>query len=76
MLHRGQGLDENGRYHRPLQRINTSSAPSIPPGIDATRKEEYLNEPEFQQVFGMDRDAFKKLPAWRQAQAKKKANLF
>ncbi|GIL46795.1 hypothetical protein Vafri_3680 [Volvox africanus] len=45
-------------------------------GIDATRKEDYLNNEEFQEVFGMDRDAFKKQPAWRQAQAKKKANLF
>ncbi|GIL70829.1 hypothetical protein Vretimale_3916 [Volvox reticuliferus] len=45
-------------------------------GIDATRKEDYLNDEEFQEVFGMGRDTFKKQPAWRQAQAKKKANLF
>ncbi|GLI58574.1 hypothetical protein VaNZ11_000201 [Volvox africanus] len=45
-------------------------------GIDATRKEDYLNDEEFLEIFGMDRDAFKKQPAWRQAQAKKKANLF
>ncbi|GLC37864.1 hypothetical protein PLESTB_001484200 [Pleodorina starrii] len=45
-------------------------------GIDATRKEDYLSDTDFQTVFGMDRDAFKKLPSWKQAQAKKKANLF
>ncbi|GFR43929.1 hypothetical protein Agub_g5067 [Astrephomene gubernaculifera] len=45
-------------------------------GIDATRKEDYLSDTDFKDVFGMDRDAFKKQPAWRQAQAKKKANLF
>ncbi|KXZ52750.1 hypothetical protein GPECTOR_8g141 [Gonium pectorale] len=45
-------------------------------GIDATRKEDYLNDAEFKEVFGMDRDTFKKQPAWRQAQAKKKSNLY
>ncbi len=46
------------------------------PGIDATRKEDYLEDSVFASVFGMARDAFKALPAWRQQAAKKKAGLF
>lgn len=45
-------------------------------GIDATRREDYLSEDEFAKVFGVSRDAFKQMPAWKQVQAKKKSNLF
>lgn len=45
-------------------------------GIDATRREDYLSNADFSTVFGMDRDAFRNLPAWKRQQAKKKANLF
>lgn len=31
---------------------------------------------EFKKVFGMDRDAFVKMPKWKQADAKRKVRLF
>lgn len=45
-------------------------------GIDVTRKEDYLSEEEFTKVFGMNREAFLKTPAWKRQQAKKKVSLF
>lgn len=45
-------------------------------GIDATRREDYVSDEEFLGVFGVTRDGFKGMPAWKQVLAKKKANLF
>ena len=39
-------------------------------------KELYLDDKEFHTVFGMDKDAFWKQPAWKQRDAKKKKGLF
>jgi len=44
--------------------------------IDPSRKEQYLPDAEFQQVFGMNKADFEKQPAWKKDQAKKKNNLF
>jgi hypothetical protein len=35
-----------------------------------------LSAAEFEQVFGMNKDAFDKLPAWKQIALKRKTNLF
>lgn len=45
-------------------------------GIDATRKEDYLSEEDFQRVMGMGRDAFTALPKWRKDSMKKAKFLF
>lgn len=45
-------------------------------GIDPTCREDYLSEEDFAKVLECTRDEFKKMPAWKQAQAKKKALLF
>ena len=44
--------------------------------MDASRREEYLSDEDFQQVFRMDRDAFAKLPAWKRKNLKTSAKLF
>lgn len=49
---------------------------ALPAGVDPAAKEEYLSNAEFQQVFGMDRAAFKALAKWKRDDAKKKAGLF
>lgn len=48
----------------------------LPAGVDQTRLETYLNEVEFQEVFGMDLAAFMKLPQWKAEQLKQTAKLF
>ncbi|KAK8562117.1 hypothetical protein V6N13_148759 [Hibiscus sabdariffa] len=45
-------------------------------GIDFKRREAYLSDEEFQTVFGMEKEAFYKLPKWKQDMLKKKVDLF
>lgn len=45
-------------------------------GIDFKRREAYLSDEEFQTVLGMTKDAFYKLPKWKQDMTKKKVDLF
>ena len=45
-------------------------------GIDMGRKESYLSDGEFAEVFGMERGAFDAMPLWKRQAAKKKAGLF
>uniref|UniRef100_A0A7N0V1Y7 HP domain-containing protein n=1 Tax=Kalanchoe fedtschenkoi TaxID=63787 RepID=A0A7N0V1Y7_KALFE len=45
-------------------------------GIDFKRREAYLSDEEFQTVFSMSKEAFNKLPKWKQDMLKKKVDLF
>ncbi|KAL1555335.1 Villin-3, variant 2 [Salvia divinorum] len=45
-------------------------------GIDFKRREAYLSDEEFVSVMGMTKDAFYKLPKWKQDMNKKKVDLF
>ncbi|XP_044505397.1 villin-3-like isoform X2 [Mangifera indica] len=45
-------------------------------GIDFKRREAYLSDEEFQNVFGMAKEDFYKLPKWKQDMQKKKVDLF
>ncbi|XP_041028590.1 villin-3-like [Juglans microcarpa x Juglans regia] len=45
-------------------------------GIDLKRREVYLPDEEFQTIFGMTKEAFCKLPKWKQDMQKKKVDLF
>jgi len=44
--------------------------------LDLARREMYLSEADFKKVLGMERGKFQHLPAWKQRDAKKRANLF
>jgi len=48
----------------------------IPESVDPQRKEEYLSEEEFMQVFGVSKDTFSELPAWKRINLKKAKQLF
>ena len=45
-------------------------------GIDPTVKEQYLSDEQFQEVFSMDKAAFKAMPLWKRQDKKKKVGLF
>jgi len=45
-------------------------------GIDPTRREEYLADADFEQVFGMPRSEFQALPKWKRVARKKDVGLF
>uniref|UniRef100_A0A7E5A113 HP domain-containing protein n=1 Tax=Panagrellus redivivus TaxID=6233 RepID=A0A7E5A113_PANRE len=48
----------------------------LPFGVDPAKKEEHLNDTDFIEVLGIDREAFYKLPKWRQNQRKVAAGIF
>ncbi|GER25867.1 villin 2 [Striga asiatica] len=45
-------------------------------GIDFKRREAYLSDEEFKSVLGMAKEAFYKLPKWKQDMLKRKVDLF
>ncbi|KAL4326174.1 hypothetical protein GQ457_11G008710 [Hibiscus cannabinus] len=45
-------------------------------GIDLKRREAYLSAEEFETVFGMTKEAFYKMPRWKQDSKKKEVGLF
>eukprot|EP00798_Chlamydomonas_sp_ICE-L_P031834 gene31834-7040_t len=45
-------------------------------GIDPTRKEDYLEDSDFETVFGCSRSEFVKMAAWKRTQKKKQHKLF
>ncbi|CAA0812756.1 Villin-2 [Striga hermonthica] len=45
-------------------------------GIDFKRREAYLSDEEFKSVLGMTKEAFYKLPKWKQDMLKRKVDLF
>merc|ERR1711976_275357 len=56
----------NGGFSGGLYSYDILSGPDCPDTIDPSKKEEYLSDAEFAQVFGMDREEFTGLPAWKQ----------
>lgn len=48
----------------------------LPPSVDRTKKETYLDDETFQALLKMDRNSFAALPKWKQNDAKKKAGIF
>eukprot|EP00051_Salpingoeca_urceolata_P003255 m.56380 g.56380 ORF g.56380 m.56380 type:complete len:830 (-) comp12608_c0_seq1:214-2703(-) len=49
---------------------------NLPEGVDPLKKEQYLSDDEFVKYVGMDKEAYSKVPAWKQRKIKMKANLF
>ncbi|KAK8705342.1 hypothetical protein V6N13_048946 [Hibiscus sabdariffa] len=66
-------LDENGTYS--YEQLKAISGNAVT-GIDLKRREAYLSDKEFQTVFGMEKEAFYRLPKWKQDLKKKKVELF
>lgn len=59
----------------PHERLTVVSSDPVT-GIDVTRRETYLSDEEFQDIFKMARNAFYELPKWRQNKLKMSLNLF
>jgi villin 1/advillin len=47
-----------------------------PGGVDPSKKELYLSDDDFKKAFGCTLAEFQKMPAWKQADAKKKLKIF
>ncbi|XP_019444045.1 PREDICTED: villin-3-like isoform X2 [Lupinus angustifolius] len=67
--------DQNSPSVFSYEQLNTKSG-SIVSGIDLKRRETYLSDEEFATIFKMTKEAFSKLPRWKQDMLKKKVDLF
>ncbi|KAF8042572.1 hypothetical protein BT93_A1032 [Corymbia citriodora subsp. variegata] len=71
----GEAEDEDGLPIYPYDRLKTTSTDLVVE-IDVTKRETYLSSAEFREKFGMTKDAFSKLPKWRQNKLKMALQLF
>ncbi|XP_004487964.1 villin-4-like [Cicer arietinum] len=71
----GEAEDEEGLIFHPYERLKITSTDPVP-GIDVTKRETYLSSAEFKEKFGMSKDAFYKLPKWKQNKLKMAIQLF
>ncbi|RAL50815.1 hypothetical protein DM860_015962 [Cuscuta australis] len=72
----GDAEDDDGLPTYPYDRLKTSSTNPITDEIDITKREAYLSSQEFREKFGMTKDAFYKLPKWKQNKLKMTTQLF
>ncbi|XP_059646291.1 villin-3 isoform X1 [Cornus florida] len=66
---------ESGRSTFSYEQLKAHSDNPVS-GIDFKRREAYLCDEEFKDVLGMTKEAFYKLPKWKQDMHKKKVDLF
>ncbi|KAF8396928.1 hypothetical protein HHK36_018563 [Tetracentron sinense] len=59
----------------PYERLKVTSNNPVP-SVDVTKREAYLSSEEFQDKFGMTKEAFYELPKWRQNKIKTSLHLF
>ncbi|KAM5157459.1 villin-1-like [Mantella aurantiaca] len=52
------------------------NAEDLPDGVDPSRKEMYLSDSDFANIFGMPKAQFSQLPKWKQQNIKKQQGLF
>ncbi|KAK6941822.1 Gelsolin-like domain, partial [Dillenia turbinata] len=68
-------ISESSQSTFTYDQLKTNSGSRVT-GIDFKRREAYLSDEEFQTVFGTTKEAFYKLPKWKQDMQKKKVFLF
>ncbi|KAL7138141.1 hypothetical protein ABFS83_10G143500 [Erythranthe nasuta] len=71
----GEVEDEEGLPIHPYDRLTTSSTDPVE-DIDVTKRETYLSAEEFKEKFEMTKNAFYKLPKWKQNKMKMALQLF
>ncbi|KAK4774587.1 hypothetical protein SAY86_009522 [Trapa natans] len=67
--------EEEGLEQYPYERLTTTSTDPVT-DIDVSKREAYLSAAEFNEKFGMTKDAFRKLPKWKQDKLKMAVQLF
>lgn len=60
----------------PYERLKDIPGSQLPPSVDPANREKSLSDEDFQEVFGMTKEAFQALAGWKQAGLKKKVGLF
>ncbi|CAN4107227.1 unnamed protein product [Withania somnifera] len=70
-----EGGNESGQAIFSYEQLKAKSDNPVT-GIDFKRREAYLSDEEFVSVLGMNKEAFYKLPKWKQDMHKRKVDLF
>ncbi|OIS99289.1 PREDICTED: villin-3-like [Nicotiana attenuata] len=70
-----EGGNESGQAIFSYEQLKAKSDNPVT-GIDFKRREAYLSDEEFESVLGMKKEAFYKLPKWKQDMHKRKVDLF
>ncbi|KAJ8562674.1 hypothetical protein K7X08_031126 [Anisodus acutangulus] len=70
-----EGGNESGQAIFSYEQLKAKSDNPVT-GIDFKRREAYLSDEEFVSVLGMKKEAFYKLPKWKQDMNKRKVDLF
>ncbi|XP_078259380.1 villin-1-like [Rhinoraja longicauda] len=60
----------------PLDQLLHKLPEELPPGVDPTRKEDYLSDKEFEKIFDTTRYKFNSMPEWKQKNLKKAKGFF
>ncbi|KAJ9162804.1 hypothetical protein P3X46_022548 [Hevea brasiliensis] len=71
----GEAEDEEGLPIYPYDCLKINSTDPVTE-IDVTKRETYLSSAEFREKFGMAKDAFYKMPKWKQNKLKMALHLF
>jgi gelsolin len=71
----GEAEDDDGLPTYPYERLRVNSEDPVPE-IDVTKREAYLSSEEFREKFSMAKNAFFKLPKWKQNKLKMAVQLF
>ncbi|XP_055486299.1 villin-1-like, partial [Leucoraja erinacea] len=60
----------------PIDQLLDKLPGELPPGVDPTRKEEYLSDKDFESIFGTSRYKYNSMPEWKQKNMKKAKGFF
>ncbi|XP_012977638.1 LOW QUALITY PROTEIN: villin-like protein [Mesocricetus auratus] len=60
----------------PRERLMYQAVEDLPQGVDPARKEFYLSDSDFQDIFGKSKEDFYSMAKWKQQQEKKRLGLF
>nr|XP_023410602.1 villin-like protein [Loxodonta africana] len=60
----------------PREQLMYQAAEDLPEGVDPTRKEFYLSDSDFQDIFGKSKEEFYRMAKWKQQQEKKQHGFF
>ncbi|KAM3877586.1 advillin [Diretmus argenteus] len=60
----------------PPEALVNKFASELPEDVDPAHKEKHLSDPDFNNIFGITKDQFAKLPQWKQLNIKKGNGLF
>uniref|UniRef100_A0A8D0L013 Villin like n=1 Tax=Strix occidentalis caurina TaxID=311401 RepID=A0A8D0L013_STROC len=62
--------------HTLCEVLMNKTVDELPEGVDPTKKEYYLSDADFHDIFGKSKDEFYQMPKWKQQNEKKQCGLF